>query len=837
MSGLVKRFTATLALDHVDFDVRRGEVHALLGQNGAGKSTLIKILAGVYEADAGAIEFDGKPARPMTQPLPVAFIHQDLGLVEWMTVAENVAIQTGYPRSGLGLISWRRVRDAAAEALAIMGSDLDPDAPISSLPAAERSLVAIGRALAIKSDIVVLDEPTAALPEADVERLLETLRRLRANDIGVVFVTHRLDEVFRIADRVTVLRDGRRLATLPAQETNAADLVQMIVGRSMNDAFVKPAPPAERCVLSVQSLAAEHVGPVSFSVAAGETLGLVGLRGAGHHTIGRAIFGETRIASGRLLLDGEPIAPRSPAEAMANGIGFVSSRRAEEGIASNMAVRENIYHEPGGERQTRARIHPPRKRAERSQRSGEALFHQGGERRAAGSDAFRRKSAEGGGRSLDGGPCQAAHSRGADHRRRRRGEGGHLPPASALAGQGARGSADFIRFRGGRAHLPSRAGFQSRTDGGGDSPRSLERRRIDRDRIGRDVDRPARSDAMSSGGARSFSAVLTRAISVWGLLVLFVLLVVVFSLLRPETFLTYFNIRSILSNKSVQLLVALSVFIPMVANQFDLSAGFNVGISQVLAIGLQGQGWPWWAAICAVLLMGAAVGLANGLLITRVKIDSFIATLGTGTILYGLNAWYTGGQQVLAALPPEFLAISGRVWIVPAPAIYALVVSLTLWVVFEYLPLGRYLYVLGASPRAAELNGISAKRYITLAFVAAGTLASFAGVVLQSQLQVGQSSVGQEYLLPAFTAALLGATSIRPGRVNVWGTVLAVAVLAVTVAGLNQLGAPFFVEPLFNGSMLILAVGLAVQAAQRRQRRGTEADDRAVAGAAAPVVE
>ena len=154
------------------------------------------------------------------------------------------------------------------------------------------------------------------------------------------------------------------------------------------------------------------------------------------------------------------------------------------------------------------------------------------------------------------------------------------------------------------------------------------------------------------------SAALMRAISVWGLLVLFVLLVIVFSLLRQDTFLTYFNIRSILSNKSVQLLVALSVFIPMVANQFDLSAGYNVGISQVLAIGLQGQGLPWWAAVCAVLLMGAAVGLANGLLITRVKIDSFIATLGTGTILYGLNAWYTGGQQGLATLPPEFRAIS-----------------------------------------------------------------------------------------------------------------------------------------------------------------------------------
>jgi ribose transport system permease protein len=341
------------------------------------------------------------------------------------------------------------------------------------------------------------------------------------------------------------------------------------------------------------------------------------------------------------------------------------------------------------------------------------------------------------------------------------------------------------------------------------------------------------SDANSRPRAGS---AITRAISVWGLLVLLIVLLVVFSLLRPETFPTLFNIKSILNNKSVQALVALAVFIPMTANHFDLSAGFNLGISQVLAIGLQGQGLPWWAAVGAVLLMGALVGLANGFLVTRVKIDSFIATLGTGTVLYGLNAWYTGGQQVLAELPPPFLAISASVGVVPLPALYTLVVSLTLWLVFEYLPLGRYLYVLGASPRAAELNGISARRYVTLGFVAAGALASFAGIVLQSQLQIGQSSVGQEYLLPAFTAALLGATSVRPGRVNVWGTVLAVSVLAVTVAGLNQLGAPFFVEPLFNGSMLILAVGLAVQASQRRTRRGAEAD-RAASAVGSPESE
>jgi ribose transport system permease protein len=256
-----------------------------------------------------------------------------------------------------------------------------------------------------------------------------------------------------------------------------------------------------------------------------------------------------------------------------------------------------------------------------------------------------------------------------------------------------------------------------------------------------------------------------------------------------------------------------------------------LGIAQVLAIGLQsqnGQGLPWEAACLLVLLLGAFVGLINGLLVTRVRMDSFIATLGTGTMLYGFNAWYTGGQQVLGMLPKPFLDLSATLRLgglgIPAPALYVLAISIVLWLVFEYLPLGRHLYVLGANPRAAELNGISARRYVTLAFIASSTLAAFAGIVLQSQLQVGQSSVGQEYLLPAFTAALLGATSIRPGRVNVWGTILAVAVLAVTVAGLNQLGAPFFVEPLFNGAMLILAVGLAVTASRRRVMTGTKAD-------------
>ena len=346
VTALSKHFTGTLALDAIDFDLRRGEIHALLGQNGAGKSTLIKILAGVYSPDAGEIRFENRSVRPGVDALPISFIHQDLGVVDWMTVAENVALQRGYPRNRFGLISWREVRRAARDALAVMGSEIDPDVVVSKLPAAERSLVAIGRALAVNSDILVLDEPTAALPEADVSRLLDALRRLRTSGIGVIYVTHRLDEVFRVADRVTVLRDGRRVASMPVRDTSPADLVEKIVGRSMSDAFIKPAPASERIVLEVDRAVAENVGPVSFKVAAGETLGLVGLRGAGHHTIGRAIFGQIPLLSGHVQLDGVRVDPSEPADAMRKQIGFVSSRRAEESIAANMSVRENIFMNP-----------------------------------------------------------------------------------------------------------------------------------------------------------------------------------------------------------------------------------------------------------------------------------------------------------------------------------------------------------------------------------------------------------------------------------------------------------------------------------------------------------
>jgi ribose transport system ATP-binding protein len=330
----------------VDFDVMAGEIHALVGENGAGKSTLIKVLAGVYPTDAGTVRMHGTPYVPGSGHR-IAFIHQDLGLFAPYTVAENIAIVAGFPRRG-GFISWRQARERARALLASMGSTVDPDERVSALSSAERSIVAIARALALRADVLILDEPTAALPETDVRCLFDILTRLRDQGTGIVLVTHRLDEVFRLADRVTVLRDGRKIATHRVADTTPTRLVRDIVGRELSTMFVCPPPPSPEVLLELEDVTVGSIGPVSLRVHHGEIVALVGLRGAGQDRVGRAVFGQIGDwrCSGSIRMEGRLVSIRGPADAMRAGVGFVSSNRAEESIASRLTVRENVYPNP-----------------------------------------------------------------------------------------------------------------------------------------------------------------------------------------------------------------------------------------------------------------------------------------------------------------------------------------------------------------------------------------------------------------------------------------------------------------------------------------------------------
>lgn len=346
LRGVSKRFGGTLALDNVDLEVRAGEIHALLGANGAGKSTLIKLLAGIHQPDTGELWLKGRPlSRLGGLQSPIAFIHQDLGLFAGTTVAENIALVRGYPKR-FGFIDWHSTTAEASKALRILGSDIRPAARLSELSQTERAIVAIARALARDAELLVLDEPTATLTEPEVARLFGVLHRLRAHGMAIIYVSHRLDEVFRLADRVTVLRDGRNVYDAPIATTNARDLVTLIVGRPPSEVFLKAPPATSAPILEARDITVGAAGPVSLRVMGGEILGLTGLGGAGQDVIGRAICGIDRIASGTLAINGRPLRLRSAGDAVANSIAFVSSKRQEEGLAPRLSVKENLFLNP-----------------------------------------------------------------------------------------------------------------------------------------------------------------------------------------------------------------------------------------------------------------------------------------------------------------------------------------------------------------------------------------------------------------------------------------------------------------------------------------------------------
>jgi ribose transport system permease protein len=311
---------------------------------------------------------------------------------------------------------------------------------------------------------------------------------------------------------------------------------------------------------------------------------------------------------------------------------------------------------------------------------------------------------------------------------------------------------------------------------------------------------------------------LARLAPSYGLVILMVGLIVVFSILLPKTFPTLLNLRSILSDKAIIALLALAAMIPMVSGRIDLTVGYGIVLWHILAISLQTVfGLPWPLAVAVVLLLGVVTGALNGLLVEVARIDSFIATLGTGTILYALALWHTGGRQMVGQLPDAFYAINGTFVLgLPITAFYVLAITLILWVVLDYTPVGRYLYAIGANQRAAELNGIPTRKFVIGAFVASGALTALAGVLLASKLRIGQASVGLEFLLPALVGAFLGSTTIKPGRVNVWGTIVGVMILAVGISGIQQFGGSFWVEPLFNGTTLLIAIGIAGYAQRKK---------------------
>ncbi|HUH76886.1 MAG TPA: sugar ABC transporter ATP-binding protein [Devosia sp.] len=348
MTGIDKSFPGVRALHQARFELLPGEVHALMGENGAGKSTLMKILSGVYSRDAGELRLNGQPvAIPNPRAaldLGICIIHQELVLMRDLTAAQNIFIGRE-PRQFGGLLLDEKALNAKAEAIfASMNLKLDPRVPVGSLTIAKQQMVEIAKALSYQSRVLIMDEPTAALNDAEINELFIIINRLKAERVGIVYISHKMDEIKRISDRVTIMRDGEYVATVPAAETPIETIIAMMVGRELgaSEAVVPQGEDAE-VALEVRGLTrGREIRDVSLSVRKGEILGFAGLMGAGRTEVARAIFGADPVEAGEIFVHGKPVKIRSPQDAVRLGIGYLSEDRKQFGLATGMDVRNNI---------------------------------------------------------------------------------------------------------------------------------------------------------------------------------------------------------------------------------------------------------------------------------------------------------------------------------------------------------------------------------------------------------------------------------------------------------------------------------------------------------------
>lgn len=346
MHNIHKAFGTNQVLSGVDFELKEGEVHALMGENGAGKSTLMNILIGLHQRDQGTIEIDGKEtyfgSPKEAEQLGLTFIHQELNVWPEMTVLDNLFIGKEIS-SSMGLLNTKQMKALASEQFAKLSVDIPLERPAGECSVGQQQMIEIAKALMTNAKVIIMDEPTAALTEREIQKLFEVIRSLQKNGVSIVYISHRMEEIFAICDRITIMRDGRTVDTKAIPETNFDEVVRKMVGRELTERYPSRHPKYGEFVLEVREANRKGLFEnISFDVKAGEVLGFSGLMGSGRTEIMRAIFGLDRLDSGEIKIRGKKVNIRKPADAVKHGIGFITEDRKDEGLVLDFSIRENM---------------------------------------------------------------------------------------------------------------------------------------------------------------------------------------------------------------------------------------------------------------------------------------------------------------------------------------------------------------------------------------------------------------------------------------------------------------------------------------------------------------
>jgi len=831
--GVSKSYGGVHALRGVDLSIRRGEVHALCGENGAGKSTLIKIISGSVVPDEGSVSLEGRPLAlgdvHASEAAGVAVIHQESTAFLHLNAQDNIFAGHEPARARGLLLDRAEMRERTRALIEKLGEHFDTEAPLSGLSVAQRQMVAIARALSKKCRLLIMDEPTASLSHRETGVLFDLIRQLKSGGVSVLYISHRMEEIFSLSDRVTILRDGRWIATQPVARVTPESLIQLMVGRAVEGRLPsgKPVAADQAPLLEVQGLSREHeFSGVSFSVRAGEILGLAGLVGAGRTEVAHCLFGITAPDRGRVKVAGAGLSPGSARAAMEAGVALVPEDRQHSGLALPMSVSANIslpilkalsrFGLLSGAREKSVSLRYLKELSIRAESvSSPANTLSGGNQQKVVVGKWLATSPrvlilDEPTRGVDVGAKAEIHGlirRLADQGMAVLVVTSELPELLTLSDR-------ILVMREGTI-----SGQLSRAEATQEKVLTLALPESDKKGA------PERSAETAGPGAvagplKRFSE--RREFWILSLLLFTILLVT----WKNPAFLATGNIRDMLLNCVPAAIVACGVMLVVVTAEIDISVGSLMGL---LAMGIfvapSHLGLPVPAGVLLTLLLGAAIGGLTGALVAFGRVPSVIVTLGMLTILRGTTQLLMAGDWIID-LPPGLRYFgTGRLLGVPVPLWAAGSVIALTFLLVRQTPLGRRIFALGSNPSSARLAGIPEKRVKLFVFALTGLLTAVAAVFSVPRISVIDSGIGTGLEMLVLTCVVVGGTSISGGRGTLPGVILAVLLLGIvrTVLIYMKLGEmATYWERAIQGAFILAAV-LADHLARRR---------RAVAGAA-----
>jgi rhamnose transport system permease protein/rhamnose transport system ATP-binding protein len=841
LRNATKVFGGTVALKGVSLDLRSGEVLALLGENGAGKSTCVKLLSGLYRPDQGEIILDSVPTE-LTSPQDafrrgISVVHQHPGLFGDLSVAENVFV--GHmPLDRFRRLDHAAMQRQAAELLDVVGLDCDPSVPLNRLRSSEQQLVEIARALSAEARVLILDEPTAALSQREVERLFLVIHQLRTRQVAMMFVSHRMEEIYRLSDRVTVLRDGHHVATEPVSSMSRDRAVQLMVGRSLSGMYPAKDPQPGEILFEAYALGLGDVfTDVSFAVRTGEILGLGGLVGSGRTEIARVIFGIDQPTQGTMRLAGTPISFHSPSEAMAGGIAYLSEDRLGQSLVMDQAILSNATL-PTIARATVAGLISATKEL--------ALVRPDLERMK-----LRFRSYDQPVKTLSGGNQQKVvvakwlatkprllildePTQGVDVQTK-------AEVHSLIADLAKSGMAIILIS----SELPELIGMSDRilvlregqvmdemsradatpervlkaaTDAGGENGASGNSNK----HLTATTSLPARQESSSRKSLNLLVSPIRRLLlkREFGLVAAMAAVIIPVAAINPRM-LSGPNVTALSMDAALLIIVAVAQMLVLLTRNIDLSVASVIGLSAYgAATTLHAHpDLNVFAGLAVASGIGLLCGLVNGAVVTIGRVPAIVVTLGTLSVFRGIDSLWTGGKQISAdQVPQAWLDLTtGRVAGVPGLVFIAAGVLLVTAFVLRSMPLGRELYAIGSNPDGAELIGIPVKRRVLGAFAVAGLLAGFDGGLWASRYATIDARVATGFELTVIACVVVGGVAIRGGAGTVLGITLGALTLLIIRNGLILIRVdPLWLEGVY-GLVILGAVTINLIVTRRSQ--------------------